>query len=222
MTAPDAPLNPDRTAWRPEYDALARALADLLRRDFDVPRAARTVVGIAGESGSGKSVTATNLARELTARGAAAAVLHQDDYFHRPPRANHAARVADLGAVGPHEVNLALLAEHLAAFRAGAPAIDGPLVDYAHDRFVTRRHDLAGRAVLVVEGTYVLGLPDLDVRVFLAATHEETAARRAERARDAHEPIIDTILGIEHALIARQAAVADVVIDPTFRIGRRP
>jgi len=220
VSAPDAPLNPDRSALRPEHDALAHALADLLRHDFGVPRAERTVVGIAGESGSGKSITATNLARVLAARGAGAAVLHQDDYFHRPPRANHAARLADLGAVGPHEVNRALLAEHIAAFRAGAAAIDGPLVDYANDRFVTQRHDLAGRAVLVVEGTYVLALPDLDVRVFLAATHEETAARRAARARDAHEPIIDTILGIEHALIAPQAAVADVVVDRDFRIVR--
>lgn len=217
----EAPLNADRTALRPEYDALAEALADVLARDFGVPGRGRCVVGVAGESGSGKSVTATNLARVLGTRGVAAAVLHQDDYFRRPPRVNHAARVADLAAVGPHEVDLALLGAQVAAFRAGADAVEGPLVDYANDRFLTQRHELAGRAVLVVEGTYALHLEDLDVRVFLEATHLDTAARRAARARDRHEPIIDVILGIEHRIVARQAERADVVVDRDFRIVRR-
>jgi uridine kinase len=218
----EAPLNADRTALRPEHDALAEALADLLARDFGVPGRGRCVVGIAGESGSGKSITATNLARVLGARGVAAAVLHQDDYFLRPPRVNHAARLEDLAAVGPHEVDLRLLAEHAAAFRAGADAVEGPLVDYANDRFLTQRHVLAGRAVLIVEGTYALHLGDLDVRVFLDATHRDTAARRAARARDHHEPIIDVVLDIEHRIIARQAERADVVIDRDFQIVRRP
>ena len=56
-----------RTEQRPEYEALARTLADLLAGDFGVGRAgARAVVGVAGESGSGKSVTAASLARECT------------------------------------------------------------------------------------------------------------------------------------------------------------
>jgi hypothetical protein len=87
---------------------------------------------------------------------------------------------------------------------------------------VTQRHDFSPLAVLVVEGTYVLGLADLDVRVFLAATHVDTAERRRARGRDHHEPFVDVVLGIEHALIAPQAASADVVIDRDFRIVRRP
>ncbi|MDF1504515.1 hypothetical protein [Roseisolibacter sp. H3M3-2] len=218
----DASLNPDRALHQPEFDALAVTLADVLARDFGVPARGRCVVGIAGESGSGKSVTATTLARVLGTRGVAAAVLYQDDYFRRPPRVNHAARLADLAAVGPHEVNLLLLAEQVAAFRAGADAVEGPLVDYANDRFLTQRHALAGRSVLIVEGTYALHLDDLDVRVFLEATHLDTAERRAARARDHHEPIIDVILDIEHRIIARQAERAHVVVDREFRVVRRP
>jgi uridine kinase len=210
-----------RFETRPEYSVLAESLRLLLERDFAVGRGGRVVVGVAGESGSGKSVTAASLARALTAAGVPTGVLHQDDYFVRPPRTNHEHRLRDLGAVGPHEVDLARLAEHVAAFRAGRDAVDGPLVDYPGDRFVTQRHDFAGLAVLVVEGTYVLTLPDLDVRVFLEATHEDTRARRLARARDVDDPIIDVILGIEHARIAPQAAVADVFIDRDFTVRRR-
>ena len=217
------PSNADRTALRPEHDALAHDLHEALAATLDRAREGRrTVIGVAGESGSGKSLTATNLARTLTASGLPTMVIHQDDYFLRPPRTNHEHRLQDLGAVGPHEVNLARIAEHVTAFREGAAAIEAPLVDYAGNRFVTQRRELAGMRVLVVEGTYALHLDDLDARVFLRATHEETAARRAARARDRHEPIIDVILGIEHRLIAPQGARADVVIDRGFRIVRRP
>ena len=200
---------------------LARELVRLLEARFDLRRRARTVVGIAGESGSGKSVTAEGLAAEVEASGLAAAVLHQDDYFHRPPRTNHEHRLLDLAHVGPHEVDLALLAAHVAAFRAGQDGVTGPRVDYPANRFLTRRLDFARVAVLVVEGTYVLQLEDLDVRVFLEATHADTRERRRRRARDVDAPVVETILGIEHEIIAPQAARADVVIDRHFAIRER-
>lgn len=213
-----------RTERRPEYAALAEALRAHLAAAHGVPRpGARTVVGVAGESGSGKSVTAASLARAYQAASVPALVLHQDDYFHRPPRANHAHRLQDIGSVGPQEVDLARLAAHVGAFRAGARGVVGPVANYAEDRFDARPLALAGAALLIVEGTYALTLADLDVRVFLSATHADTAARRRARARDVDDPFVDRVLAIEHRIIARQAAVADVVIDRDFRIvGRGP
>ena len=46
------------------------------------------MIGVAGESGSGKSVTATALVAALDAAGVRTAIIHQDDYFLRPPRTN--------------------------------------------------------------------------------------------------------------------------------------
>lgn len=209
-----------RVDVRPEYDALARALCDRLLADFALATRARTVVGVAGESGSGKSVTASALARALTAADLPAAVLHQDDYFVRPPRANHAHRLIDLAHVGPHEVDLARLAADVAAFRACRPDLDVPLVDYAADRFTTRPLDCSTLAVLVVEGTYALLLDDLDVRLFLSATYEDTRERRRRRARDVDSPFVEQVLALEHRLIAPQGARADLVIDRDFVVRR--
>jgi uridine kinase len=201
--------------------ALANTLADTLVRDFGVGPSTRSVVGVAGESGSGKSVTASTLARALGDRGIPTAVIHQDDYFVRPPRTNHEHRRGDLASVGPQEVRLDLVAEHVAAFRAARDVDDAPKVDYPANRFVTQRYDFASAAALVVEGTYVLGLDDLDARVFLEATHHDTADRRAERARDIHEPFVDQVLAIEHEIISRQAERADILIDRDFTLRRR-
>lgn len=208
-----------RLAVAPEYRALADELGARLERDFALRArvAARGVaIGIAGESGSGKSVTAVNLARVLGDAGYTVHVLHQDDYFVRPPRTNHEHRVRDLTSVGPQEVRLDLLQSHVAAFRAARADVEGPLVDYPANRFVTQRHDFSAGGVLIVEGTYVLGLDDLDARIFLAATHDDTRERRRARARDLDEPIIDRILAIEHGIIARQRAAADLVVDRDF------
>ena len=182
----------------------------------------RLVIGVAGESGSGKTTTAAALALGLTTHGIPAALVSQDNYFVRPPRTNHAHRVADLSSVGPHEVQLELMAEHIAAFRSGAEAITMPLVNYPANRFDEQRLELHHLRVLVVEGTYALHLTGLDVRIFLEATHAETHERRMARNRDAWEPIIDTILAIEHTHIAPQAQRADWLIDAAFRLREGP
>lgn len=196
-------------------------LLALLAADRGLLRATRPVIGIAGESGSGKTVAATALAAALAAAGLPAAVLHQDDYFVRPPRTNHRHRERDLGAVGPHEVDLARLGADVAAFRAGRDGVRVPQVDYPNDRFVERTVDFGPLAALVVEGTYVLMLDGLDARVFCEATHVETRERRRLRNRDIDAPFVERVLDIEHALIAPQAARADVLIAPDYAVRRR-
>ena len=209
----------ERLVLEPRHLVFARSLADRLDAELGVARAQRSVIAVAGESGSGKSITASALAEVLRERGRRVVVLHQDDYFVRPPRANHEHRCVDLGSVGPQEVNLALLAEHVADFRAGRNAT-GPRVDYASDSFHGRELPFANADVLVVEGTYVLQLADSDIRIFLEATHLETAERRRLRNRDVDAPIVDQVLAIEHTLIAPQVERAQVVIDASFAIRR--
>lgn len=184
----------------------------------------RLVIGFAGESGSGKTETARAVADALTQAGRPALLLHQDDYFHRPPATNHAWRETDLAHVGPHEVDRPRLAALVEAFRRGENGVAGQVVDYANDRFLPATLDFGAIAVLCLEGTYVLSLPGLDRRVFLAATHEETRARREARARAASEltPFVARVLAIEHAIIRQQQAIADVVIDAAFRVSVPP
>lgn len=206
-----------RVEVRPEYAELAGALVErVLERGLGVRK--RFVIGVAGESGSGKSVTASTLARALGASGHPAVVLHQDDYFHLPPRANHAARERDIAVVGPSEVNLERMQAHIAEFLDGRGAIVASVVDYATDRFESHPVELKGIGVLVVEGTYVLGLEDIDVRIFLEATYADTRDRRRIRGRDVDSPFVERVLAIEHALIAPDRARADLVVDREFAI----
>ncbi len=196
---------------------LASSVLARLHRDHALAKPGRTVIGIAGESGSGKTVLASAVARALSLGARSAVVLHQDDYFDLPPRANHDHRCLDLTHVGPHEVNLDLLRSHIAAFRAGE-RVTVPRADAPSDSFLPIQIDFGDVDMLIVEGTYVLQLAELDIRIFLAATHDETRERRVQRNRDVYAPVIDRILAIEHEIIVRQAAVADLVIDREFAV----
>ena len=195
---------------------LAASLASMVAGRLGLPRDERVVIAVAGESGSGKSTTATSLGRALSADGIPTGLIHQDDYFLRPPRTNHEYRLLDLRHVGPHEVNLELMQSHVDAFLVGRDGVEGPAVDYPANRFVTRQLDFAALRALIVEGTYVFRLRGIDARIFLDATHEDTKERRRARNRDIDAPVIDRILAIEHEIIAQQAQQADIVIDRNF------
>lgn len=201
-------------------ERLAQQLLSLLSVRWESHAMQRRVVGVAGESGSGKSMTADGLARACNDAGLRALVLNQDNYFFLPPQTNHEHRIESLDNVGAHEVNLALIGSQIAAFRARENGVVAPLVDYPGNRFVTQTLDFSTVELLIVEGTYVLQLDDLDVRIFLEATHEDTEERRRVRNRDIDAPIVAQVLAIEHEIIARQRAVADVLIDSDFRLTR--
>lgn len=171
------------------------------------------VCTVAGESGVGKTTLARDCALALDERGLPARILHQDDYFFLPPRANHRRRLEDSSRVGPDEVNVERLIADLLAFRQGADALVVPRVDASADDFVEVTLDLRDTRVLIVEGTYVTALPDVDLRVFVRGSHDSTLAARRSRGRDPIEVVTVEILAREHDLIAPHAGQADLVLD---------
>jgi uridine kinase len=115
------------------------------------------VIAVAGESGSGKSTTATWLGRALSDGGIPTGLIHQDDYFFlRPPRANHEYRLLDLRHLWPHEVNLELLQAHVDAFRAGRDGVEAPAID----RILAIEHEIisqqASQADIVIDRDFAV------------------------------------------------------------------
>lgn len=198
-----------------------RAAAQIVGRIGDevTARRRRTTVSVAGESGSGKSEMGQALADAFTARGLTAIVLGQDDYFRLPPRSNDAARRRDIGWVGPQEVRLDLLDEHLAAAQAGATSLTKPLVIYDEDRVTEETLELGPEIrVVIAEGTYTSLLEHVDRRVFIARNRLETLDARMRRGRERFDPYIEQVLEIEHAVISAHRARADVVISRDYEV----
>ena len=77
------------------------------------------MITISGESGSGKSETATALSQSLTKSKISNVILRQDDYFVYPPKTNNFMRRKDKNWRGMKEVKLDLLDTHVQAFKNG-------------------------------------------------------------------------------------------------------
>jgi len=175
---------------------------------------------VAGESGSGKSEIASEIARLFSQRESLKCVIfHQDDYFIRPPKTNDKARLDDIGNVGTHEVLLDLMNEHiLLAKDPGTGTVVKPLIDYDNDRVLEEETDVSGVNLVIAEGTYTTSLKDADIRVFIDRTYHDTLEHRKERGRDELNEYTEKILVIEHEIISSHKKEADIVIGRDYRV----
>ena len=173
-------------------------------------------ITVAGESGSGKSELASEIARLLTERGIKTGILQQDDYFVFPPRTNHEMRRRNLEQVGTYEVKLDFLDSNLRSFKRGESPLYKPLVIYDDDRITREEMDVSDLKALVAEGTYTSLLQFADFRVFIDRDYHQTLEARKRRARDKWEPFIQEVLEREHQVISGHKVLADVVVSADF------
>ena len=177
-------------------------------------------ITVAGESGSGKSETATAIAEVLARENIASVIFQQDDYFVFPPKSNDRARREDISWVGPQEVNLALLDRHLQYFLNGNVRTTKPLVIYGEDAIKTEVLDMENAQVAIAEGTYTTLLDNVNTHVFIARNYEDTRAHREKRKRDAAEldPFVDGVLKIEHNIISANKPRAHILISRDYEV----
>jgi uridine kinase len=172
-------------------------------------------IGIAGESGSGKTVLAQALSQALAEGRITSIVICQDDYFRLPPRSNDLKRRDDPSWLGPDkEVRLDIMDENLRDARSGLTEIKKPLVDYYANSIEEEALPLDGFKVVIAEGTYVSLLRNIDTRVFIEKTWQQTLENRLARKRgnEAGDPFIEGILVREHQIITRHRELADLIV----------
>ena len=211
----------DSIVIEPHHRRAAQGIAPFLRQALDGTQR-RIGVTIAGESGSGKSETAAALAEILAEYGIGSVIFQQDDYFVLPPKSNDRARRDDIDWVGPKEVKLDLMDEHLRAFLEGAEAIGKPLVIYEDDSVTTEIMEIGGARIAIAEGTYTTLLDSATHRVFIDRDYTQTRKHREKRNRDASEldSFIDQVLEIEHGIISPHKARANIIVDADYCASR--
>ncbi len=197
----------------------AEAIISLILPEIEASPGSYTI-SVAGESGSGKSETATAIAEALAEHGISNAIFQQDDYFVYPPKTNDSTRRKNIGWVGPQEVRLDLLDGHLQAFLADAESIEKPLVIYETDSITSEEIAVKNVRVAIAEGTYTSLLDNVGTRIFIDRDFSETRAHREKRKRDKSEldPFIDEVLIIEHDIISSHKFRADIVINADYSV----
>lgn len=176
------------------------------------------VIGICGESGCGKTVTAQCLQKQLEKAGKKTHVLHMDSYFWIPPKDNHLKRKGDIQWVGPQEVNIHLMETHLNLFKKGVNQLQIPIVDYENNRFDEMILEMQDVSVVIVEGVYAFHIDGLDLKIFLEKNYLDTLETRKERSREVYDTFVEQVLEIEHHLALNQKLQADLLVDKNYHL----
>ncbi|MEJ2594319.1 MAG: zeta toxin family protein [bacterium] len=198
------------------HEAARMVLEQLRIMDMELPYS----IAVSGESGSGKSEIAEVLRLQMDEMGYKVMVLGQDDYFRLPPHSNHKQRKIDIQWVGPQEVQMELMNEHVQKLCSKRKRrVIKPLVHFSEDIIGTET--VSGPFdIVIAEGTYTSLLKDVTVRVFIDANFRETRFHRLSRKRDQSLEndrdqelnFLETVLQIEHDIISRHKNLAQIVI----------
>jgi len=200
------------------YDAAKKIVEKILQQIKEEGRIFS--ISVAGESGSGKSEMAKALEDELKKFSVSSVILQQDDYFFLPPKSNDKKRRKDFNWIGPQEVKLDLINEHLQQLKTGTKSVLKPLVLYNEDMIIEETVLIGDSKVIIVEGTYTSLLKNIDHKIFIARTKNDTLESREKRSRAAHEldEFTDKVLEKEHKIISEHKTLANTIISRTYEV----
>jgi uridine kinase len=157
----------------------------------------------------------------LIKNGITAYIIQQDDYFEYPPKTNARMREQDISRVGPQEVRIDLINQTISSILSSRNPVMKPLVIFTEDRITTEEVNFAPFRVVILEGTYTTLADNIHCKVFIDRDLEDTREDRLKRNREKQDEYLENILRIEHEIISKHKALADIIITKQFTAARK-
>jgi len=178
----------------------------------------RYVVGISGESGSGKSELAHALGNLLKENNIRVKVIHTDNYYRIQPLLREEwRRNKGFDQIGITEYDWVKIRKTLRDFKEEQecmiPCID--LIPEQVDKLIT---DFSKVDLLIVDGLYAIKASDIDMRVFIDLTYHETKINQIIRMKEALSDFRLGILEHEHQAVTSLKHMADLVVDKSYQV----
>jgi uridine kinase len=190
-------------------------IVDFILRD----KKSKMMVGISGESGSGKSELAHVIARDLRKEGIMAKPIHIDNYYRILPlertewRKTHGIEKV----VGYNEYDWETINRNIRDFKEGRKATM-PCVDLVTEQVDTLITDFRDIDMLIIDGLYALKTDGLDLRVFIELTYHETKKAQVVRGKEPQNEYRMRVLEQEHKMVQGLRPLADIVVTMTYEV----
>lgn len=179
----------------------------------------KMMIGISGESGSGKSELAHVIAKGLRKHGIFAKPIHIDNYYKVLPlkrtewRKTHGIEKS----VGYDEYDWETIYQNIQDFKASRvstmPCVD--LVTEQVDRLTT---DFNGIDMLIIDGLYAIKTNGLDLSIFIELTYHETKKAQVVRGKEPQNEYRMAVLEQEHKMVQALKTRADIFIDINYKV----
>jgi len=178
----------------------------------------RYVIGISGESGSGKSELAHALGKLLKDNNVRVKVIHTDNYYKIQPLLREEwRRNKGFDKIGIAEYDWVKIRKTIRDFKEEQecmiPCID--LIPEQVDKLIT---DFSKIDLLIIEGLYAINAPDVDMKVFIDLTYHETKINQIIRMKEAMSDFRLGILQKEHEAVISLKPTADLVVDKSYQV----
>lgn len=178
----------------------------------------RCIVGISGESGSGKSELSHALGKILKDNHIRVKIIHTDNYYKiKPLLREEWRRNKGFDKIGLEEYDWIKIKKTIRDFQEEQecmiPCID--LIPEQVDKLIT---DFSKIDMLIVEGLYAINAPDVDVRVFIDLTYHETKINQIIRMKEALSDFRLGILEKEHQAVITLKPKADLIVDKSYQV----
>jgi uridine kinase len=177
------------------------------------------IIGISGESGSGKSELAHSVAKELKTHGIIAKPLHIDNYYRILPLERTQWR-KDNGiekAVGFGEYDWETINRNIEEFKKGISST-GPCVDLVTEQVDQLTTDYSTVDMLIIDGLYAIETEAVDLRVFIELTYHETKKAQVVRGKEPQNEYRARVLEQEHQVVQSMKPKADLLVGMDYLV----
>ena len=152
------------------------------------------LIGIAGASGSGKTLVANNINERLGSEKVV--IIQEDSYYHdlsEIPFDDRVGRNFD----HPNAFDHTLLVTHLKELRSGK-TIGHPIYDYKTHSRLKETKEVGPHSIIILEGILILSEPKIrdlmDIRIFVDTALDVCFIRRLKRDITERERSVDSVI----------------------------
>ncbi len=179
----------------------------------------KMIIGISGESGSGKSELAHVIAKGLRKHGIFAKPLHIDNYYRILPLERTEWRKSNgiEKVVGYGEYDWDTIYRNIEEFRQGKSST-GPCVDLVTEQVDQLTTDYSTVDMLVVDGLYAIKTEGIDLGIFIELTYHETKKAQVVRGKEPQNEYRMAVLEQEHKMVQALRPKADVIISKEYEV----
>jgi uridine kinase len=197
----------------------AKAIGEKVLEDLEKKEGRyRYIVGIAGESGSGKSELSHALGKVLKEQYIRVKVIHTDNYYKIQPLLREEwRRNKGFNMIGLDEYDWVKIHKTIRDFKEAQECMM-PCVDLIPEQVDKLLVDFSKIDLLIVDGLYAINAPDIDLRIFIDLTYHETKINQIIRMKEAMTDFRLNILEREHLSVSTLRPMADLIIDKSYML----
>jgi uridine kinase len=182
----------------------------------------KIILAIGGESGSGKTEIAHEVARNLKIRKTPAKVMHIDNYYLTSPAERTPWRKEHgLESIGYTEYDWDLINRNINEFRKDEEQVKMPCIDLLTDQEDQLITSFKGLKYLIIEGLYAIQA-EADLKVLIDLTYHETKKAQFTRGKEPTTEYRWQVLQREHEVIQSLRSRADLFITKEFSVTPAP